>query len=125
MTPMGCAGISVDGALTVSKVSSGANHFSPKLTVKVESRVWRNSWAGSAAKPASRIRSGNLDQDGVSSRTEIFSDAVIQASMTALAALARFPSTQNTQQKIVGSLINDVKMGLTSHAETRSRITIG
>ena len=79
----------------------------------------------SAAKPASRIRSGNLDQDGVSSRTEIFSDAVIQASMTALAALARFPSTQNTQQKIVGSLINDVKMGLTSHAETRSRITIG
>ena len=45
--------------------------------------------------------------------------------MTALAALARFPSTQNTQQKIVGSLINDVKMGLTSHAETRSRITIG
>jgi hypothetical protein len=35
--------------VTGSNVSSGASHFSPKLPVKVESREWRESWAGNAA----------------------------------------------------------------------------
>ena len=39
--------------------------------------------------------------------------------------MATFPLTRNTLHKIVGFLINDVRMGLTSQAAMRDRVSIG
>jgi len=80
--------------LTGCIVSLTAGHLCLELTFQCVRQQSSKTKFSCAAEAASRIRSGNLDQNGVRNRTEIFSDAVIQALTTALAPLARFPSRE-------------------------------
>ena len=63
-----------------------------------------------AAGADGRGRFEDLVPQQVSSHRSIASNAVIQASMTALSVIVWLPRTRNTCRELIGTLANDVRM---------------